>query len=265
VTRIVAVIGWPVAHSRSPAMHDAAFAALGIDAHMIAVEAPPADLAAEVARLRGLAMLGASVTVPHKVAIVGLCDELDPEARAIGAVNCLVLADYRLVGHNTDAGGFRDSLAAAGFAPSGARAVVLGAGGAARAVAHALEVAGAHVDVVSRRAAGASRPWSELPALFGRADLVVDCTPTGLEADLDVAFVDTLPLDNLPRRSMVATLVYHRRTQLLERATALGHPTFDGRGMLIHQAARAFALWTGREPPLEVMAAAFDGSDVKTA
>lgn len=260
MTQVAAVLGWPVAHSRSPAMHDAAFAALGIDAKMVAVAVSPERLAAEFARLRAQALLGASITVPHKLAVIAMCDALDPAARAIGAVNCLVPDGERWVGHNTDAPGFRDALVAAGFAPRGTRAVVLGEGGAARAVAYALVDAGGEVDVVARNPTARSRPWTELAALLPRADLVVDCTPTGLDAAHDAAFADTVPLERLPPQAWVATLVYHRRPRLLELAAAHGHPTLDGRGMLIHQAARAFALWTAREAPLDVMTRAFDGA-----
>lgn len=258
MTRVAAVLGWPVEHSKSPAMHNAAFAALGLDAKMVAIAVPPDRLSAELAALRTQALLGISVTVPHKLAVMALCDALDPAARAIEAVNCLISDGERLVGHNTDAPGFRDALVAAGFAPRGARAVVLGEGGAARAVAYALVEAGARVDVVARSPTAKARPWSELPLLLARADLVVDCTPTGLDPDRDAAFADTVPLARLPSRSWVATLVYHRRPRLLELAAARGHMTLEGRGMLIHQAARAFALWTGMEPPLDVMTRAFD-------
>jgi shikimate dehydrogenase len=260
VTRVAAVLGWPVAHSKSPAMHDAAFAALDIDAKMIAIGVQPEGLAAELARLRSLPMLGASITVPHKIAVVSSCDELSDDARAIGAVNCLELAGDRLVGHNTDASGFRDALIAAQFSPADAFAVLLGAGGAGRAVGHALRVAGARVEVVTRNAAATTRPWSELPELFARADLVVDCTSAGLEPETDAVFAEALPLGRLRTHALVATLVYHRRTRLLDLAATLGHPTLDGRGMLIHQAAQAFALWTGQVAPLEVMARAFDAT-----
>src|SRR5690348_6110374 len=114
MTRIAAVIGWPVEHARSPAIVNAAFTATGIDAHMIAVAAPPARLAAEIQALRAGDMLGASVTLPHKIAAAALCDALDPDARQIGAVNCLALHHARQIGHNTDAAGFCDALVAAG-------------------------------------------------------------------------------------------------------------------------------------------------------
>jgi shikimate dehydrogenase len=261
------VIGWPIAHSKSPAIHDAAFAALGIDAKMIAMAVPPDQLAATVAELRARGTVGASVTVPHKEAIVASCDELALSARAIAAVNCLEFAGPILRGHNTDSLGFADTLAEAGFDRSNARAVVLGAGGAARAIHHALPDA----LVIARRpdaiAWTAARPWTdaELRAAFARADLIVDCTPTGLDPAADLAFADVLPLATLPQHAWVATLIYHRATRLLERARARGLRTLDGRGMLVHQAARAFAIWTQREPPIAIMRRALDDALVRNA
>jgi shikimate dehydrogenase len=245
-------------------MMNAAFAATGIDAVLVPIGVPPDGLGAVVAALRAMGALGASVTVPHKLAVAALCDEVTPAARAIGAVNCLQLG-ARVVGHNTDAGGFADALAAAGIATTaGARVVVLGAGGAARAVVAGLT--GAAVEVVARGpVAWIGAPWVDGPAsvavslwaavadALAGADLVVDCTPVGLDPAAEPAFVDPLPLDRLPASAVVATLVYHRRTLLLERALARGHRVLDGSDMLVFQGARAFTLWTGRDPPVDVM------------
>jgi shikimate dehydrogenase len=265
-TRVAAVIGWPVEHSRSPQMFEAAFAAAAVDAVMIPIGVPPEALASVVGALRDMRALGASVTVPHKVAATALCDELSPAARAIGAVNCLHVDGARLIGHNTDEAGFTDALIAAGWAPAGKRCVILGAGGAARAVAYGLRAAHAGaLDVLARRpdqvAWTAARPWSTTSAreCFARADLVVDATPIGL-ADGDAAALDALPLEALPGAAWVATLIYHRRTLLAERAAERGHVIVDGRGMLVHQGARAFAIWTGAEPPIHAMQRALDAS-----
>lgn len=261
MTRIAAVLGFPVAHSRSPAMINAAFVASGIDARMEAISVAPDRLAEEVARLREIPMLGASVTVPHKFAVAKLCDELAGAASETGAVNCLVL-DGKLVGHNTDVFGFQDALADSGFDMRGKHAVVLGGGGSARAIDYALQTGGATVDIAARRPDAVAwthaYAWEQLPARLSRADLVVDCTPTGLDPATDAAFVEELPLHALPSHAMVATLVYHRRTQLLDAAAAHGHRTMDGRLMLIYQAAHAFTLWTGKAAPIDIMTRAFD-------
>jgi shikimate dehydrogenase len=265
-TRVAAVIGWPVEHSRSPQMFAAGFAAAAVDAVMIPIGVPPEAFAQVVGSLGAMRAVGASVTLPHKVAAAALCDELSPAAREIGAVNCLQIAGDRLVGHNTDCHGFTDGLVAAGFAPAGKRCVILGAGGAARAVAYGLRAghAGA-IEVVARRPAQVTwttaRPWTAaaLGESFARAELVVDATPIGLSA-AGAEALDALPLDALPAAAWVSTLVYHRRGSLLERAAARGHATVDGRGMLVHQGARAFAIWTGMAPPIEAMREALDAS-----
>ena len=250
---IAYVIGWPIEHSRSPAMLNAAFRALGLDATMEKRAVPPDELARFV---RSEKALGMSVTIPYKEAVLALADDASEEARAIGAANCLQFRDGRVIAHNTDAGGFADSL---GFTPR--RAVLLGAGGAARAVAYALR--GGHVSVVARRPATwtASHAWDELPALLRHADLVVDCTSAELHPDGALQ----VPLDQLPENATVASLIYHRRTRLLERAAALGYSTLDGRGMLVHQGARALTIWTGLPAPIDVMSRALDDSLIRNA
>jgi shikimate dehydrogenase len=262
-TKLAAVIGWPVEHSRSPQMMNAAFAAAGVDAVLVAIAAPPEGLAGAVATLRATGAIGASVTVPHKVAAMALCDEVTAQATAIGAVNCLQLTAGRVIGHNTDAGGFADALVANGVAVGG-RSVVLGAGGAALAVVTGLRMAesAAVVEVVARtpRAWLPTTPWERVGSALAGANLVVDCTPVGLDPQAEAAFVAALPLDRLARDAVVMTLVYHRRTLLLERAAALGHRTLDGSDMLVYQGARAFTLWTGRPAPITAMREAVKGT-----
>jgi shikimate dehydrogenase len=262
-TRVAAVLGFPVEHSRSPAMLNAAFAVDQVDAVLVPISVPPDSLATVVAALRAMNALGASVTLPHKVAVAALCDELSPGAKAIGAVNCLQFTEGRLVGHNTDCDGFIDGLVAAGFDLRGKRAVVLGAGGAARAVAYGLRAARA-VEVISRSKVGWVKawPWSDdqLRECFARADLVVDCTSAGLTDTTDDEFAAGLPLDALPSHAWVTSLIYNRKSKLLERATERGHSTLDGKPMLVHQGARAFQIWTSTQAPVEVMARALDAS-----
>jgi len=275
-TRLAAVIGWPVDHSRSPQMLNAAFESRGVDAVLVPIGVPPDQLAVAVAGLHAARALGASVTVPHKVAVAALCDSLSPTARAIGAVNCLHFTDTDIVGHNTDAEGFIDSLVEAGCMqpPS---VVLLGAGGASRAVAFALRAA-KRITIVTRNPDRVSwveamqqvvvrpnntqlsvRPWTEVRSALEQADLVVDCTPIGLSRD-EEQMTDTIPLDAVRPEAWVATLVYHRPTLLLERARERGHPTLDGRGMLVHQGARAFGIWTNLTAPTDAMRLALDNA-----
>jgi shikimate dehydrogenase len=261
------VIGWPIEHSKSPAMQSAALAAAGINGTFFPLGVPPASLAAIVDTLAASGVFGVSVTVPHKEAIVPLCARLEAPADRIGAVNCLTFerkgASRIVVGHNTDAGGFVDGLAAAGVACAGMRAVLLGAGGAARAVAAGLLDAGAaSVQVIARRpdavTCTSATAWTTdaLRAAFATANLLVDTTPIALDAAAEPAMVDALPLDVLPAGAVVSSLVYHRRPLLLTRAEARGHQIVDGRGMLAYQGARAFALWFKRPAPIDVMLAA---------
>lgn len=263
-TRIAAVLGWPVAHSKSPALHNAAFAAAGIDAVFVALAVPPGEVATVVRALAATGALGASVTVPHKEAARAACTRVEPLAARAGAVNCLVFEGADVVGHNTDAGGFVDALAEAGVGIGAGRAVLLGGGGAARAVAVGLTDAGADVTVAARRPEAVTwcnaRPWADIPALLDGAALLVDCTSAALDADADRALADAVPLDRMPTGAAVATLVYHRPTTLLERAAARGLITVDGAGMLLHQGARAFTLWTGRPAPIDVMRSALSGT-----
>ena len=267
------LIGDLVAHSRSPAMHNAAFAALGIDAHYELWPTPLAELPARIASLRGSGVLGANVTVPHKGAVMPLLDAISPLAARAGAVNTVVPRDGGLVGENTDVAGFTRALCEASGATLPERVVVLGAGGAARAVLLALSEAGIpHVTVINRTAATAqalatalsadapspihARPWDELHVALDGADCLVNATSLGWhtgEMPLDAALLDRLAAD-----SLVADLTY-RQTDLLIAAEARSLRTLDGLPMLLHQGTAAFTLWTGREAPVEVMRAALVG------
>lgn len=262
-TRVAAVIGSPVTHSRSPAIHNAAFAALGLDWVYAAFEVAPGRGADAVAAVRTLGLGGLSVTMPHKLDVAAAVDELSPAAAELGAVNTVVpLGDGRVAGHNTDGDGFVDSLRAEGVDPAGMRVVLLGAGGAARSVVVALAAAGAREIVVVNRtevraaevaALAGGRGAVGTPADVAGADLVVNSTSVGMGAD------GGLPCDAdlLSARQVVADLVYHPlETPLLAAAAAAGATTVGGLGMLVHQAARQLHLWTGCEPPIAVMDAA---------
>lgn len=257
------MIGAPVRHSLSPALHNAAFDALGLDWVYLAFEVPAGAAGAAVEAMRTLGIDGLNVTMPHKEDVVAAVDKLSPVAERLHAVNTVVRRGGVLVGESTDGEGFVAALRRdEGFDPAGKRCVVLGAGGAARAVVLALADAGAaSVTVVGRtpeRAAAAAalaggRGRVGEAAEAAEADLVVNATPVGMAGD------PSLPLDAglLGPGQVVADLVYHPlATPLLEAARSRGAMAVNGLGMLIHQAALAFRLWTGEDPPLEVMSAA---------
>lgn len=260
------VIGDPVAHSLSPALHQPALDLLGIPATYERWHTPAADLPACVARLRESRALGASVTVPHKVAVMRLMDEVSAAARRAGAVNTIVHRGGVLYGDNTDIHGFATAMNGALMGAPPSAALVLGAGGAARAVVLALEAAGVAEIVVANRDAGridrlthdlAPAPVraisfepDALARELPRAALLVNATSLGWHAGETPLELDLLDL--LPGGALVADLTY-RDTELLQAAAARSLPTLDGLPMLVHQGARAFALWTGYEAPVAAM------------
>jgi shikimate dehydrogenase len=263
------VIGDPVAHSLSPALHQPALDQLGIPAVYERWHTSAADLASRVASLRDPEILGASVTVPHKIAVMSMVDEISPAARRAGAVNTIVNRGGALFGDNTDIHGFGVTVydVLGGRAPR--VAIVLGAGGAARAVVLALEAAGVAEIVVANRDDSRVRQLVQdlhpapvrprrldedfLTRELPRAGLLVNATSLGWHpGETPIA----LPrLDLLPADAVVADLTY-RDTDLLLSAQARGFKTADGLSMLVHQGARAFQLWTGSPAPVETMLAA---------
>ncbi len=269
------IFGWPVAHSKSPQMHEAAARALGIALRYERFEVAPEDFSEAVRAKHAAGIDGYNLTVPHKVAIMSLVDEVAPAARAIGAVNTVVRRGGRYLGDNTDARGFVRSLEDAGVELSGANVVVLGAGGAARAAVVGLADAGAaEIRVLSRRPAQSealcqslasavhcglqAAPLGEAGRHFGGASLLVQATSATLESNPGAqAFADSLPIEALPEGAAVVDMVYKPlETTLLARANARGLPTIDGLGMLLHQGAIAFEMWTGFAPSLDVMRSA---------
>lgn len=253
---LACIIGWPVAHSLSPAIHTAAFDALNLDWTYIAVPVRPGNAGEGIGLLRTLGVDGANVTMPHKQAVIEFLDGVEGDAAVVGAVNTIVRAGERLIGHNTDGEGFLRFLRLdAGVDPAGADVLVLGAGGAARAVSAALVRAGARVTVAARRPelakevadlAGARESgWDEA----GPSDILVNATPAR----------EGLPLDRFdlsPARVVVDLIYAPPQTELVGAARDAGARAFDGLGMLLHQAVLSFHLWTGLEPPLESMRAA---------
>ncbi|MGH9189062.1 MAG: shikimate dehydrogenase [Acidimicrobiales bacterium] len=266
MTRLAAVIGSPVALSLSPALHNSAFRATGLDWTYVALEVAWGAAASAVEGMRALRGFdGMSVTVPHKLAVAEALGRLSATAEALGAVNTIVRdADGELSGHNTDGEGFLRSLADVGFEPEGRSCLLVGAGGAARAVAWALAGAGAEEVVVVNRTPERAVLLAALAGPAGRvgraeeagdADLVVNATPLGMSGRT----VDPLPVDpsHLRAGQVVLDLVYDPAVSpLLEAAAARGAHAINGLGMLVHQAAAQFALWTGQPAPLEAMFAA---------
>jgi shikimate dehydrogenase len=247
------VLGFPVAHSRSPAMMNAAFTQLGMDWRYLHLPISPRLFAETVRALPAGGYRGANVTIPHKLAALELADELTPAAEAIGALNTLVFDDDgRILGDNTDAGGFIDAL---GSDPAGRRALVLGAGGAARAVAWALREASADVAVWNRtpeRAAALAADLGVRAVERGEpADILVNATSVGLHAEDPTQKLPLAPAE------LVVDLVYGSGPTLLHRwAESHGARVVDGLEMLVRQGARSFELWTSRSAPLDVMRAA---------
>lgn len=264
-TRVFAVFGCPVEHSLSPAMHNAAIAALGLDCIYVPFRVEAAALPAAVSGVRAMGIAGANLTIPLKEAALALVDELSPEAREIGAVNTLWWKDGTLCGHSTDGEGFWMSLAGtAGM--SAKRALVLGAGGSARAICFALARRGLVVTIASRTAEKAARLAALLPGgcaesatmspedltkAAGAADLIVNCTPVGMSPNTDES---PLPAECIERRHIVCDLIYNpRETLLLRSARDRGASWMNGVNMLVNQGALSFQLWTGVMPPLDAM------------
>ena len=256
-TRLTGVVGWPVSHSRSPAMHNAAYAALAMDWAYLPLPVPSGRL--ELA-LRGLALAGfagVNVTIPHKEGAAAACDELSEDARAAASVNTVVMREGRLRGETTDGAGMLDAI---GPVPDGP-AVVLGAGGAARAAVAALAAAGLEVAVAARdpeAAARLGRPAAAWPYTGGAA-LIVNATPVG-----QAGAADELPLDPaaVGPGTVVCDLAYRgdgAETGLVRLGRERGARAVDGLDVLVGQGARSFRIITGREPPVDVMARAARG------
>ena len=264
----LAVLGQPISHSRSPAMQAAALAELGLVAEWSyeAIEVAPADFEARVRGLAAGGFVGANVTVPHKVAALGLAGEASEAARAIGAANTLSFPGGRIAAENTDATGFLDSLPAP---PAGKRALVLGAGGSARAVVWALVTQGADVSIWNRTPERAERLAAELGASVATPDppgggqgaasfdLVVNATTVGMGTSRgSAADLKSLPLraDSLNEIHQLVDLAYGTaETELARAARAHGATVIDGIEVLVRQGAASLRIWTGLEPPIDVM------------
>jgi shikimate dehydrogenase len=275
MTKRVVLIGHPVAHSLSGAMQQAAFDSVGIDAKYELWDRAPIVLPEAIDEVRGDAFLGANVTIPHKERVVPLIDKLTEEAQATGAVNTLTREGRRLVGHNTDVPGFvvaLDQLVGRQKMPRAA--VLLGAGGGARAVVYGLIRAGFQRIIVFNRhlhrgealvkffAKSAAHmelkamPWHDsiIESELAKTKVLINATSIGLNAD-----VSPVPAEVITGDLLVLDLIYNR-TRLLRDAEAAGAMAMDGETMLLHQGAAAFALWTGQAAPLQVMSEALAGA-----
>ncbi len=233
-TRLVGLLGWPTSHSLSPRMHNAGFEELGLDWAYVPLPTPPERLGEAVRGLMATGFVGANVTIPNKQAVIEHCDQLDEIARRAGSVNTLLVEEGRVLGSSTDGAAVTDQVDA-----DGRRALVLGAGGAARAVADALRVAGAHVEMVSRRDSG----W---PPADDAVEVLVNCTPVKNE------------LVVTPCRAMqVVDLAYNADgspTALVVAARSTGcEVVIDGLDVLLHQGVASFERWTGVAAPIDAM------------
>jgi shikimate dehydrogenase len=269
--RVCALLGFPAHHSMGPAIHNAAFEALGLPLVYVAHDVAPADLAAAVVGARALGYRGLSVTMPHKVAALSLVDEVDAMARAIGCINTVVNQDGRLVGYNSDGQGALDALGRAGISPRGRRVLVLGSGGAARAVAMTMAVRGQPAEleilgVIEDELLRLGRDVAEragvvvkarmlddkaLAAAVAQADVILHCTPVGMTPDTARSLV---PRGLLRPDLAVFDAVYNpRRTLLIAQAAERGCRVVEGMEMFLGQAMVQFELWTGQKAPAEVM------------
>ncbi len=271
-TKVTGLFGYPVEHSFSPAMHNAAFSQLGLDYVYVPFSVEPEQLPKAVAGIRGMNLTGVNVTIPHKTAVMELLDELTPEARLIGAVNTIVNREGRLTGYNTDAPGFVAALRKeGGVDPAGKRVIITGAGGAARAVAIQLALEGAEritfsspvpqeitplkKTITSAAATSVTEAaWDETAISLAAAesDLIINATPLGMHPNIND--MPPLRLSEIPEGVLVCDLIYNPgETMLLKKAKEHGLPVMNGMGMLLYQGVIAFELWTGNHAPVDIM------------
>ena len=275
MTATIALLGHPVAHSISPPMQQAALDARGVDAHYEAWDVPPGEVGAAVDRLRGEGLIGANVTVPHKVALLERADEVDALAAQVGAVNTIVSRGGRLHGANTDVAGVQRTLADAGVDVTDSEVVLIGAGGAARAVVVAMRAAGAARLTIANRTPANAEALTDLggdamevriapldPAsaalreAMERARLVIHSTTLGMRHGPDES-ATPIPGELFVAGQAALDLVYiPERTPFLRAAEGAGAQPIGGLAMLVYQGAESFRMWTGMEPPTDVMFAA---------
>ncbi|MDO8746184.1 MAG: shikimate dehydrogenase [Thermodesulfovibrionales bacterium] len=264
-TKVFGLFGWPVEHSLSPAMHNAAFKHLGLDCCYLTFPVKPELLKDAVKAVRALNLAGVNVTVPHKEKVIPFLDKVDKEAAFIGAVNTIVNQGDKLIGYNTDGRGFMRSLSEARISVNNKNVLIVGAGGASRAIGYYLCQSASKLFLydIDRKKAGKligdlkkikgnvsffSYQRSAISSQLDDIDIIINATPLGLKKG------DPLPVDInlLNPRHVVCDLIY-KNTELLKKASKKGCRTLDGLGMLLWQGVFAFELWTGKKPPVEVM------------
>ncbi len=259
-TKIIGIFGNPIEHTLSPAMHNAAFNTLGLDMSYVPFRVLPEDLPDAVRAVRSLNLLGVNITVPHKENVIPLLDEVDKEAEFIGAVNTVVNNDKKLKGYNTDGRGFMRSLLEEGISVDGKDIIIIGAGGASRAISYYLSEKSSRLFLYDLDRKKTEKLASDLKKIrrnifipenisdVAKPFMIINATPLGLKPS------DPLPFnqDHVTPDMVICDLVY-KKTKFLQEADKKGSRTIDGSGMLLWQGVLAFELWTGIQPPVDVM------------
>lgn len=270
-TKTLGIFGYPISHTLSPAMHNAVIKALGLDMVFLPFEVKPSNLKEAINGIKSLGIIGVNITIPHKESVIRFLDAISEEAMLVGAVNTIVNKDRKLVGYNTDGSGYIASLKEElGFNPKSKRIIIIGAGGAARGILAALAAQKPKSITVANRTL--SRAVSLIKAFKGKfrdtrfeaigiddnmlkmsfnsVDLLVNTTSVGMKQSKALK----IPLETLPKIAIVSDIIYNPlETLLLKKAKKLGLTTHGGLGMLVHQGARSFKLWTGLDAPMNVM------------
>ena len=270
-TKTLGIFGYPISHTLSPAMHNAVIKALGLDMVYLPFEVKPSNLKEAINGIKSLGIIGVNITIPHKESVIRFLDDISEEARLVGAVNTIVYKDRKLVGYNTDGSGYMASLKEElGFNPKSKRIIIIGAGGAARGILAALATQKPKSITVANRTL--SRAVSLIKAFKGKfrdtrfeainlddnmlkmsfnsVDLLINTTSVGMKQGKALK----IPLETLPKIAIVSDIIYNPlETLLLKKAKKLGLTTHGGLGMLVHQGARSFKLWTGMDAPMNVM------------
>ena len=270
-TKALGIFGHPISHTLSPVMHNAVIKALGLDMAYLPFEVKPSNLKEAINGIKSLGIIGVNITIPHKESVIRFLDDISEEARLVGAVNTIVNKDRKLVGYNTDGSGYMASLKEElGFNPKSKRIIIIGAGGAARGILAALATQKPKSITVANRTL--SRAVSLIKTFKGKfrdtrfeaidldnnmlkmsfnsVDLLINTTSVGMKQGKTLK----IPLETLPKIAIVSDIIYNPlETLLLKKAKKIGLTTHGGLGMLVHQGARSFKLWTGMDAPMNVM------------